>query len=109
MKLQELIASIHVPYRNAAFGVMFLGSITFGIFVLCFSGNAVSPNLYWISYAAILLMFIGIMYLTFWVYKAGYKKRALLMAIAYIALFAISLVAMMSIFDRYDALRPLLP
>ncbi len=109
MKLRELIASIYVPYRNVAFGVMMLGSITLAVFVLLFTGNAVTPNLYWISYLAILLMFIGAMYLTFWVYKAGFKKRALLLAISYIALFAISMVALTWIFDRYTAIQPLLP
>ncbi len=109
MKLRELIASIHVPYRNVAFGIMMLGSITLAVFVWCFIGNAVTPNLYWISYVAILLMFLGAMYLTFWVYKAGYQKRALLLTIYYIALFSISMVALTWIFDRYPAIQPLLP
>ncbi len=109
MKLRELIASIHVPYRNVTFGVMMLGSITLAVFVWLFIGNTVTPNFYWISYVAILLMFIGAMYLTFWVYKAGYQKRALLLAISYIALFAVSMVVLTWIFDSYTAIQPLLP
>ncbi len=109
MKLRELIASIHVPYRNVAYGVMIFGSIVFSVFGWCFIRYAVPTNLYWISYLSILLMFMGIMYLTFWIYKAGYKKRALLLAIAYIALFAISTVVITWVFDSNNELQPILP
>ncbi len=109
MKLRELVAAIYVPYRNVAYGLMIFGSIVNGIFSWCFIKDAVTPNLYWICYVAILLMFIGIMYLTFWVYKAGYKKRALLMAIAYVALFAISIIIITWAFHSHTAIQPLLP
>ncbi len=109
MKLRELIASIHVPYRNVAFGVMILGSLTLAVFQWCFIRYDVPPNLYWTSYLAILLMFIGIMYLIFWIYKAGYKKRALLLAILYIAVFTLSTIVITWALDSYTETRLLLP
>ncbi len=109
MKLRELIASIYVPYRNVVYGVLIFGSIIFGGFSWFFIRDAVTPNLYWISYAALLLMFIGFMYLTFWVYKAGYKKRALLLAILYIAVFTLTTIVTRWALDSYTETRLLLP
>lgn len=109
MKFRDLVEASYIPCRKVAYGVIGIGSIAFAVFTWLFILDVIAPSLYWIGYIAILLMFIGVCYLTFWVYRAGYKKRALLMGILYIAIFAISIIVLMWIFESYSAIKPLLP
>lgn len=88
MKIREIVAASYIPYRKVVFGVLTVCSI--GIFVPFW----LPSSWYFLYYIIISIALVGLVYITFWVYRAGYKKQALLMIIGYVAVFVISIVVL---------------
>lgn len=86
MKIREIVAASYIPYRKVVFGVLTVCSI--GIYVPFW----LPSSWYFLYYIIISIAFVGLLYITFWVYRAGYKKQALLMSILYPSLFAMFIV-----------------
>lgn len=83
MKLRDLIASVHMPYRKVVYWVATVAS-----FVICLP-SWLPPRYFFIRYVFIFIALVSLLYCAFWVYRGGYRKQGLLMAIGYITFFSI--------------------
>ncbi|MDE6018531.1 MAG: hypothetical protein K2G85_06935 [Muribaculaceae bacterium] len=54
---------------------------------------------FFIKYIIISILLAVVLYFAFWMYKAGYRKQALLMAIVGVALAAISIIVLKWAYD----------
>lgn len=81
MSIREIVAASHVPYRKVVFGV--LTTCAIGVYVPFW----LPSSWHFLYYIIILTGLLGLLYITFWVYKSGFKKQALLMGVLYISLF----------------------
>ena len=88
MSIRDIVSKVHIPCRP----VIYVAG--FGGMALMMVATFLSPSLFFLKYAGIILALAGFMYMFFWVYKAGYKKEALLMAIISTALALIIIVAL---------------
>ena len=95
MKLREIIAASHVPYRKVVNWVMFGGSQAFWL------AFWLPASFYFVRYLAVSIILVGALYVAFWVYRSGYRKQALLMTIGYVALFMISIVILMWAYNDF--------
>ena len=86
MKLRNIISSIHMPYRKVMYVVAAFGSIF--LYVI----DWLPFSLYFLRYVSVSILLAVALYFSFWMYKAGYKKQSLLMAIVGVTLFAIAIV-----------------
>lgn len=86
MKLRNIISTIHMPYRKVMYVVAACGSIF--LYVV----DWIPFSLYFLRYVSVSILLAVALYFSFWVYKAGYRKQALLMTIVGVALFAMSIV-----------------
>lgn len=88
MSIRDIVSKVHIPCRP----VIYVAG--FGGMALMMVATFLPPSLFFLKYVGIILALAGFMYMYFWVYKAGYKKEALLMAIISIALALIIIVAL---------------
>ncbi len=86
MKIREILGTVHIPYLKVLYAVAICGLIA-----LCLP-NWLSSSFFFLKYIGLSILLAVMLYLSFWLYKAGHKKLALLYAIASLALFAISIV-----------------
>ncbi len=86
MKFREILGTVHIPYLKVLYVIAICGLIA-----LCLP-NWLSPSFFFLKYIGLSILLAVMLYLSFWIYKAGYKKLSLLYAIASLALFAISIV-----------------
>lgn len=86
MKLRNIISSIHMPYRKVMYVVATCGSLF--LYVI----DWLPFSLYFLRYVSVSILLGVALYFSFWMYKAGYRKQALLVAIVGVALFAVSIV-----------------
>lgn len=86
MSIREIVAASNIPYRNVVFGV--LTTCAIGVYVPFW----LPSSWYFLYYIIIIVGLLGLLYLTFWVYKSGFKKQALLMGVLYVTLFTIFFV-----------------
>ena len=86
MKLRNIISTVHMPYRKVMYVVAACSSISLYII------DWLPFSFYFLRYISLSLLLAVVLYFAFWMYKAGYRKQALLMAIVGITLFAISVV-----------------
>ena len=98
MKFREIVAASYIPYRNVVFGVLTACSI--GIWVPFW----LPSSWFFLYYIIITCALVGLLYITFWVFRAGYKKRALMMSILYLSLFAIFIVVLKWAYDGLSGL-----
>ncbi len=99
MKIREIVAASHIPYRKVVFGVLTVCSI--GIYVPFW----LPLSWHFLYYIFIPIALLGVLYIAFWVYKSGYKKQALLMTIFYIALFTITIMIFKWAYDGLSDLQ----
>ena len=88
MSIRDIVSKVHIPCRP----VIYVAG--FGGMALMMVASFLPPSLFFLKYVGIILALAGFMYMYFWVYKAGYKKEALLMAIISIALALIIIVVL---------------
>lgn len=93
MKLRDIISSIHMPYRK----VMYV--VASCCVVALYATDWLPFSFFFIKYLSISLILAVVLYFAFWMYKAGYRKQALLVAIVGMALFAISIVVLKWAYD----------
>ena len=86
MKLREIVAASYIPYRKVVFGVLTACSLGTGVLIW------LPSSWYFLYYIIILIGLVGLLYIAFWVFRSGYKKRALLMSILYISFCTILIV-----------------
>ena len=88
MKIRNIISTIHVPYRKVMYAVAFCAVI--GLY----AADWLPFSWYFVKYISLILILAVMLYFSFWMYKAGYRKQSLLLTIAWLALFAISIVVL---------------
>lgn len=88
MKIRDIISTIHMPYRK----VMYVAACC-GV-VAMFATDWLPIQFFFIKFISISLIFAVMLYFSFWMYRAGYRMQALLIAILSLALFATSIVIM---------------
>ena len=93
MKIREIIATIHLPYRKVMYVIASLG-----VFAL-YAADWLPLSLFFIKYISLFLILAVVLYFSFWMYKAGYRKQSLLVAIVGLTLFAISIVVLKWVYD----------
>ena len=98
MKLRDIISSIHMPYRKVMYVVAACGSII--LYVI----DWLPFSLYFLRYISVAILLAVALYFSFWMYKAGYRKQALLVAIVGVALFAIAIVIFKWAYDELSRL-----
>ena len=62
-------------------------------------GTFLPPSLFFLKYVGIIVALVGFIYMYFWVYRAGYKKEAILMTIISIAFALIIILALSYYFN----------
>lgn len=98
MKLRDIISSIHMPYRKAMYVVIFCGVTALYV------TDWLPFSFFFIKYISLTVLLAVVLYFAFWMYKAGYRKQSLLVAIAGLALFAISIVVLKWVYDGLQGL-----
>lgn len=93
MKLRDIISTIHIPYRKVMYVVMFCGVAAL------YATDWLPFPYFFIKYISLSLLLAVVLYFAFWMYKAGYRKRSLLVAIVGVSLFAISIVILIWVHD----------
>ena len=93
MSIRDIVSKVHIPYRP----VIYVAG--FGGMALMMVATFLPPSLFFLKYVGIILALAGFIYMYFWVYKAGYKKEALLMAIISTALALIVILALAYYFN----------
>ena len=98
MKLRDIISSIHLPYRKVMYMVIFCGVMALYV------TDWLPFSYYFIKYISLSILLTVVLYFCFWMYKAGYKKQSMLMAIVGVALFAIAIVIFKWAYDGLHGL-----
>ena len=93
MLIRDIVSKVHIPCHP----VIYVAG--FGGMALMMLATFLPPSLFFLKYVGIILALAGFMYMYFWVYKAGYKKEALLMAIISTALALIIIVVLAYYFN----------
>ena len=93
MLIRDIVSKVHIPCRP----VIYVAG--FGGMALMMVATFLPLSLFFLKYVGIILALAGFMYMYFWVYKAGYKKEALLMAIISIALALIVILSLAYYFN----------
>ena len=93
MLIRDIVSKVHIPYRP----VIYVAG--FGGMALMMVATFLPPSLFFLKYVGIILALAGFLYMYFWVYRAGYKKEALLMAIISTALALIVILALSYYFN----------
>ena len=93
MLIRDIVSKVHIPCRP----VIYVAG--FGGMALMMLATFLPPSLFFLKYVGIILALAGFLYMDFWVYKAGYKKEALLMAIISIALALIVILSLAYYFN----------
>ena len=88
MLIRDIVSKVHIPCRP----VIYVAG--YGGMALMMVASFLPPSLFFLKYVGIIVAFVGILYIAFWIYKGGYKKEALLMAIISIAMALIVLLAL---------------
>ena len=88
MSIRDIVSKVHIPCRP----VIYVAG--YGGMALMMVASFLPPSLFFLKYVGIIVAFVGILYIAFWIYKGGYKKEALLMAIISIAMALIVLLAL---------------
>ena len=88
MSIRDIVSEVHIPCRP----IIYVAG--FGGMALMMGATFLPPSLFFLKYVGIILALAGFIYMYFWVYKAGYKKEALLMAIISTALALIIILAL---------------
>ena len=88
MSIRDIVSKVHISCRP----VIYVAG--FGGMALMMVATFLSPSLFFLKYVGIILALSGFLYMFFWIYRAGYKKDALLMAIISTALALIIIVAL---------------
>ena len=93
MKLRDIISLIPMPYRKVMYVVA--SCCVVAIYVT----DWLPFSFFFIKYISMSLILAVVLYFSFWMYKAGYRKHALLLAIGGVALSAISIVVFKWAYD----------
>ena len=93
MSIRDIVSKVHIPCRP----IIYVAG--FGGMALMMVATFLSPSLFFLKYVGIILALAGFMYMYFWVYKAGYKKEALIMAIVSTAFALIVILALAYYFN----------
>lgn len=93
MSIRDIISKAYIPYRPVVYVSGFVG------LALMMVASFLPPSLFFLKYVGIAAALTGLLYMSFWVYKVGYKKEALLMAIISIALAVIIIVVLAYYFN----------
>ena len=93
MKLRDIIASIYMPYRKVMYAVISCG------IVALYATDWLPFSYFFIKYIIISILLAVVMYFAFWMYKSGYRKQSLLVAIVGLALFSIAIVVFKWAYD----------
>ena len=88
MSIRDIVSKSHIPCRPVVYVSGFVG------IALMMVASFLPPSLFFLKYVGIILALSGFLYMFFWIYRAGYKKEALLLAIISIALALIIIVAL---------------
>lgn len=72
-----------MPYRKVVYWMATAASI--GVWL----PSWLPPRYYFIRYVFVFIALVTLLYCAFWVYRGGYRKQGLLMAIGYITFFSI--------------------
>lgn len=75
MSIANIVSKIRIPYKNVAYGFMLCG------LVLLFCSFHLVSSVAWLPYASVGMLTVSILYLCYFVFKAGYKKAAITNAI----------------------------
>ena len=93
MLIRDIVSKVHIPCRP----VIYVAG--FGGMALMMLATFLPPSLFFLKYVGIILALAGFLYMYFWVYRAGYKKEALLMAIISTALALIVILSLAYYFN----------
>ena len=93
MSIQEIVSKVHIPYRP----VIYVAG--FGGMALMMVATFLPPSLFFLKYVGIILALAGFLYMAFWIYKGGYKKEALLIAILSTAFALITILVLAYYFN----------
>ena len=93
MSIRDIVSKVHIPCRP----IIYVAG--FGGMALMMVATFLSPSLFFLKYVGIIFALAGFMYMYFWVYKAGYKKEALIMAIVSTAFALIVILALAYYFN----------
>lgn len=93
MSIRDIVSKVYIPCRPVVYVSWFVG------IALMMVASFLPPSLFFLKYVGIATALAGLLYMYFWVYKAGYKKEALLMAIISTALALIIIVALAYYFN----------
>ena len=93
MLIRDIVSKVHIPCRP----VIYVAG--FGGMVLMMVATFLPPSLFFLKYVGILLALAGFLYMAFWIYKGGYKKEALLVAILSTAFALITILVLAYYFN----------
>lgn len=93
MGIRETISKVDIPYRNVAYAV---GG---GGMILMMVTSFLPPSMFFLKYAGIIISLAAILYIFFFVYKAGHRLEAIIMSILSIAVSAIVIVCLAYYFN----------
>lgn len=93
MLIREIVSKVRIPCRP----VIYVAG--FGGMALMMAASFLPPSLFFLKYVGIIIALVGLLYMCFWIYKRGYKKEALLMAIISTAFAVIIMLALAHYFN----------
>ncbi|MDE7350706.1 MAG: hypothetical protein K2N25_06535 [Muribaculaceae bacterium] len=93
MLIRDIVSKVHIPCRP----VIYVAG--FGGMALMMVATFLPPSLFFLKYVGILLALAGFLYMAFWIYKGGYKKEALLIAILSTAFALITILVLAYYFN----------
>lgn len=93
MLIREIVSKVHIPCRPLVYAAGFAGM------ALMMVATFLPLSLFFLKYVGIIVALVGFIYMYFWVYRAGYKKEAILMTIISIAFALIIILALSYYFN----------
>ena len=93
MLIRDIVSKVHIPCRP----VIYVAG--FGGMALMMVATFLPPSLFFLKYVGIILALAGFLYMAFWIYKGGYKKEALLIAILSAAFALITILVLAYYFN----------